>query len=89
MSTSTHNSEVPIKPSVDLEESKLKDKVKEKEKIIRTEPPSPQSDHSASSPSSGNLPAYVPYHLYSQLLDRVNLLNVIDFFLFTIAMCGI
>jgi hypothetical protein len=48
---------------------KLKEKEKDKEELRRSEP-GLSSEQSASSPIS-NLPAFVPYYLYSQLLDRV------------------
>lgn len=65
MPPSTNSTDVPPRPDLDGEEIKSK----EKDKSPRSES-SPSSEQPASSPVT-NLPAFVPYHLYSQLLDRV------------------
>ena len=54
-----------VKPDMEADDYTLK----EKEKPNRVEE-SPSSEQPAFSPLSSP-PAYVPYHLYSQLLDRV------------------
>lgn len=63
-----------LKLYIDSDDTKSKEKEKEKSPR-RLEPPTPVSDHSISSPVS-NTPAFVPYHVYNQLLDRVLILNL-------------
>lgn len=55
--------EVGIKPETGTEE-----KSKENEKATPTE----SSNHILSTTANTTQPAFVPYHLYSQLLDRVS-----------------
>ncbi|XP_003425592.1 SH3 domain-containing kinase-binding protein 1 [Nasonia vitripennis] len=71
MPPSTNSIDVPPRPDLDGEEIKSKEKEKLKSPKSESSPPSEQP---ASSPVT-NLPAFVPYHLYSQLLDRIAVLE--------------
>ncbi|KAJ8664336.1 hypothetical protein QAD02_005998 [Eretmocerus hayati] len=65
--SSSSSVDTTVKTDVDGEEVKSKDK--EKEKPVRPDPPSLSKQ--PLSPPIPSPPAYVPYHLYSQLLDRI------------------
>jgi len=54
------------------------DDSKQKDKSPRTDT-SPHADHN---PGASGQPAYVPYALYSKLLERVNMKMSLDRFLF-------
>lgn len=66
---------------MDGEDKQIKKEI-EKEKPRKTER-NTLTESSGSVPES-NMPAYIPYHLYAPLLDRVRIMIIVSFFFFNI-----
>ncbi|XP_014205681.1 SH3 domain-containing kinase-binding protein 1 isoform X2 [Copidosoma floridanum] len=73
LTSPANNSEAFPKQDLDGDDHKPKEKERDKEKSHKTEP-TPSSEQPSPSPAT-SMPAYIPYHLYAPLLDRIAVLE--------------